>query len=189
MLQAFKYFASKNVAESDEALTKRIEESDLPEQAKGLLYSFLPLRRRILSTIAKRTSTPEVQFQIEHGGRKPTEQELAEAAASHAPSVVSPLMQLLRLHSYLRFQLRPQQRAPSLEEWQRYQQQRTAQRKAAHKPNSSLPSATDEDPMDVSMHACTDTALIGGGMLHTSALCPPVGDCCVCFFGYVRLLR
>ena len=181
LLKAFKCFTTKNAAESQEAIAKRIAASDVTEEAKSLLHSFLPLRQKILRTIAKQAAGSavgtavageEMQQQAAHEGSKLLAEDLADSAAAHVPPVISPLMQLIRMHSYLRLQLRPQQRAPSLAEWQRQQQQRIAQRKSPHKTNSAVPHATDEDPTNVSMHACKLIwTYLDRDMLHASAVC------------------
>ncbi|CDJ35459.1 uncharacterized protein EMH_0097660 [Eimeria mitis] len=69
---------------------------------------------------------------------------------------------MIRLHSYLRLQIRPQQRAPSLAEWQRQQQQRSAQRKSPHKPTSPLSPAENEDPMSAAPELPSTQLEMGG---------------------------
>ncbi|CDJ51725.1 hypothetical protein, conserved [Eimeria brunetti] len=155
--KAFRCFTRNSAAEPEEAIAKRIDAADITKEMKGLLHSFLPLRHRILRMITKQAAASAaaaaanleaMKLQTAEEGSKPVAEELAEVAGAHAESVISPLTQLIRLHSYLRLQLRPLQRAPSLAEWKRQQQQRAAQRKSHHRPDSSLSSTTDENSMN-----------------------------------------
>ncbi|OEH78603.1 hypothetical protein cyc_04064 [Cyclospora cayetanensis] len=164
--QAFaRFLATADV--SDEVVAARIAKSELPEEVRGLLQAFQLLRRKILDGLRRHGPVGEDAMQGSH--TDPTASPRFKKEASPAKVAIlknegqdgdpgfadfgsgergrseSPLMQLLRLHSRLRLQLRPQQRAPSLEQWQRQQQQREQYRRSQRRPQQLQLSAAEEE--------------------------------------------
>lgn len=143
---------------SDEAAASQFEEAAVTNEVRGLLEEFLLLRRRIVHGLKKcRTSadrTPDEALSTTSAApqRSPDGGRLSAHSVSwpQTSSSVSPLVQLMQLHSRLRLQMRPQQRAPSLDEWRLQQQQRDAQRRSLRKPQASPQSSAEDDFMEVS---------------------------------------
>ncbi|XP_026193150.1 uncharacterized protein LOC34620650 [Cyclospora cayetanensis] len=133
---------------SDEVVAARIAKSELPEEVRGLLQAFQLLRRKILDGLRRHGPVGEDAMQGSH--TDPTasphgDPGFADFGSGERGRSESPLMQLLRLHSRLRLQLRPQQRAPSLEQWQRQQQQREQYRRSQRRPQQLQLSAAEEE--------------------------------------------
>ncbi|KAL8433967.1 hypothetical protein ACSSS7_003490 [Eimeria intestinalis] len=113
----------------EEEVVSRIRDGDLPSELQALLTDFLHLRDLVRKRVAKHIEPDEGESRDEVSGHSLRGFDSRKASTSAEALASSPLMQLIRLHSRLRWKLRPQQRAPSLEEWTRMQQQRRTHRK------------------------------------------------------------
>lgn len=136
---------------SDKEAALRISVADVPNEVRSLLQEFLSPRRTIIDGLIKyRAAIDEKRAQESLDNfrvpRQCWEGDLSSARSVSWPpadSSVSSLMQLLQLHSRLRLQLRPQQRAPSLEQWRQQQQHRDMQRRGQRRSQSSLHSPAE----------------------------------------------
>ena len=151
-VQAFQRFLGVSDV-SGEVAASRIREANVTEAVRTLLEEFLLPRRMIIEGLAGySTALGEMRAEGSPGNLRMPRRVQEGGQSSSAPSVSwpvgrslgSPLMQLLQLHSRLRLQLRPQQRAPSLEQWMRQQQQREIQRRGQRKSQPVLLSPDDE---------------------------------------------
>lgn len=160
--QAFKRFLGVSDM-SDDEVASRISVADVTSEVRGLLQEFLSPRRTIIDGLVKyRTAIEEKKaqdspdnFMMPHQNWDGDPSSARSVSGPPADSSVSPLRQLLQLHSRLRLQLRPQQRAPSLEQWRQHQQQRAMQRRGQRRPQSSLHSPADDDFTGVSFRWST----------------------------------
>ncbi|KAL8449946.1 hypothetical protein Emag_003507 [Eimeria magna] len=142
-----RFLDAEDLPEKEES--SRMRDADLTAELQTLLTDFLPLRNLIRKELAKHANTDDGESRDEVSGSclKGVE---ARNSAPVVSSASSPLMQLIRLHSRLRWKLRPQQRAPSLEQWTRMQQQRRVHRKVQPSSHASTADEVMEVPQDAS---------------------------------------
>ncbi|KAL8274388.1 hypothetical protein Esti_001710 [Eimeria stiedai] len=141
-----RFLKDEGLPEKEEV--SRMRDADLTVELQTLLTDFLQLRNSIREELTKHTNTDEGESPCDEVSGRCLKGLDARPSASVVSSALSPLMQLIRLHSRLRWKLRPQQRAPSLEQWTRMQQQRRVHRKVHPSSHASTADEVMEVPQD-----------------------------------------